>query len=227
MKINLHQAHIRLLKTLALSSGVSLGLLIVRFFASNTARYDFLPWNLFLAWLPLVFAWVLSRRLANHSKLDATSLIMAVLWLGFLPNAFYLVSDLIHAYPTGEVSQLFDIVMLVSFAWNGFVLGFISLFMMHRQLRRRLNKTQAYWLIAVVLLLCSYAIYLGRYLRWNSWDILLNPFGVVFDVSNAFISPRLYPQAFTTTLTFFVLLFSIYAVVYELMVFAKSTSPEK
>jgi uncharacterized membrane protein len=79
-------------------------------------------------------------------------------------------------------------------------------------------------MVAVVLLLCSFAIYLGRYLRWNSWDVLINPAGIIFDVSEPFISPTSHPQAFTTTLMFFVLLGSIYAVIYRLIQIARASS---
>jgi uncharacterized membrane protein len=72
-----------------------------------------------------------------------------------------------------------------------------------------------------VLLLCSFAIYLGRYLRWNSWDVLFNPAGLVFDVSEPFINPTSHPQVFTTTLMFFVLLASIYIVCYQLVALAR------
>jgi len=99
--------------------------------------------------------------------------------------------------------------------------------MVHQQLRRRLWNWQASIVVGLVLLLCSFAIYLGRYLRWNSWDVLANPAGLIFDASEPFVTPGAHPQAFTTTLMFFVLLVSIYAAGYELIANLRSTERHK
>jgi uncharacterized membrane protein len=225
MSTKLAEAERRLVGTLLISSGVSLLLLAVRVFSADSNRYGFLPFNLALAWLPLLFGWVLCRRLLRHRWQEPINVVLTLLWLGFLPNSFYLVSDLIHLQPTGEISQLFDVVLFVSFVWNGFLLGLISLFMVHGQLRRRVGKAYAYRMVMGVLLLCSYAIYLGRYLRWNSWDTLVNPLGLIFDVSDAFLHPGSHHQAFSVTIMFFFLLMSIYAVTYELINISRRLLP--
>lgn len=217
----------RLLSILILSSGVSVGLLFARMVSAGNTHFWFLDWNLFLAWLPLFFSWWLVRRLANTQWLTWQNMVLTFLWLGFLPNAFYIVSDLIHLRETGDISLLYDVVMLVSFTFNGFILGFLSLYMVHSQLRQRLTKVQADGLVGVVLLLCSFAIYLGRYLRWNSWDVLINPAGLVFDVTEPFVNPGSHPQAFTTTLMFMVLLSSIYIVSYQLVAVIRPPSTKK
>jgi uncharacterized membrane protein len=201
----------QLLIVLGLSSLVSIALYAVRAAVSHSSRYWFLNWNLALAWPTLIIAWWLSRRLQTGSWLSWPNLLLTALWLGFLPNSFYLVSDFIHLHESGEVSLLYDIVLFFSFTWNGFVLGFSSLYLVHKQLLRRLPSREAHLFIGGVLLLCGYAVYLGRYLRWNTWDVLVNPAGLLFDVSDRFINPASHPQMFTTTAMFFVLLASIYA----------------
>lgn len=217
MKRRLPFAQKRLLVTLLVSSGVSIALLLARMVSTSSNDFWFLAWNLLLGWIPLGFAWWLVRRLTTSRWLTFANVVLSLLWLGFLPNAFYIVSDFIHIRDTGDISMLFDIVMLTSFTFNGFVLGYISLYMVHQQLRSRLSRLQADGLVGLVLLMCSFAIYLGRHLRWNSWDILVNPFGLIFDASEPFVNPSSHPQAFTTTLMFFVLLASIYAVSFELI----------
>lgn len=207
----------RLLFALLLSSGVSLGLLVVRMMSAGNTDFWYLAWNLFLAWVPLFFSWWLIRRLKTSRWRTPGNIVLTLLWLGFLPNAFYIASDIIHIRATGDISILYDVVLLVSFTFSGFILGFVSLYMVHRQLRQLLSKNRADALIGVVLLLCSFAIYLGRYLRWNSWDVLVNPAGLIFDVTEPFVNPSSHPQAFTTTLMFFVLLASIYAVCYQVV----------
>jgi uncharacterized membrane protein len=221
----------RLLRPLALSLSVSAGTCLVLFLfrvaASEDWRYSYLLWNLFLAGLPLLFAGLLLRRLKKGRWLAWQNLALTALWLGFLPNSFYILSDFIHLESTGEVSLLYDIVMYASFIFNGFSLGFISLFLVHRQLLVRLHSLQANSLVALVLFLCSFAIYLGRYLRWNSWDVLINPAGLLFDVSDRIINPAAHPQAFITTSTFFVLLGSIYLVLWQAAQVLSTMNPTK
>ncbi|MDQ5971982.1 MAG: hypothetical protein QG553_141 [Patescibacteria group bacterium] len=216
----------QLLLTLMASSAVSLGFLLVRILATQTWTYWFLAWNLALAWLPLAFAWWLLARLGKTRWHHWTNLLLTVLWLAFLPNAFYIASDMIHLRATGDISLLYDVTMFISFMFNGFILGYVSLYGIHARLRQTLGRNVAHFLAGLVLLLCSFAIYLGRYLRWNSWDIILNPFGLIFDVSEPFVNPSSHPQVFTTTLMFFALLTSIYAVGYQLVRLARQNSHE-
>ncbi|MEO5627522.1 MAG: DUF1361 domain-containing protein [Candidatus Saccharimonadales bacterium] len=210
-----------LLKTLAVSSLVSIAFLLARMVATGKFTYWFLAWNLLLGWLPLGFSWWLIHRLKTRRWAQPGNILLTLLWLGFLPNAFYIASDIIHLKNTGNISVLYDVVMFLSFTFNGFVLGYVSLYSLQRQLKKRYGPQPAFIVAYVVLFLCSFAIYLGRYLRWNSWDILLNPAGLIFDVSEPFVNPGSHPQVFTTTLMFFVLLSSIYAVSYKLVQLAK------
>ncbi len=207
----------RLLAVLALSSLTSLLLYVIRSLAGDSNRYWFLNWNLLLAWLPLIFAWLLKERLKSSRWLSGPNLILTALWLGFLPNSFYIVSDFIHLHSTGEVSLLYDVVLFVLYAWNGYVLGYSSLYLIHRELLKKLRQRYAHLIIGTILLLCGYAIYLGRYLRWNTWDVLINPAGLLFDVSDRFINPVSNPRMFTTTAMFFVLLASIYAFIFRII----------
>lgn len=204
-----------LLVTVLLSSLFSVGLFAVRAIAGESDRYWFLNWNLLLAWLPLLFALALRRRLRTNPWLSWRSLVLTLLWLGFLPNSFYLVSDFIHLHESGEVSLLYDIVLFMSFTLNGFMLGFSSVYLVHKELLKKIRRRDTHLIIAAVLLLSSFAIYLGRYQRWNTWDVLVNPAGLLFSVSDRFINSGNNPQMFTTTLMFFALLASIYALIWR------------
>lgn len=207
----------QLLATFALANAVCIIFFAARVISGGTWRYGFLFWNLFLAWLPLLFGWWLGRELKHRRWLTWQCLLLTLLWLGFLPNSFYVTSDIIHLQSTGEVSLLFDLVLFISFVWASLLLGFTSLFMVHRQLLKRLNKQTAHVLIALVLLACSFAIYLGRYLRWSTWDVLINPAGILFDISDRFISPRAHPQTFSTTASFFILYGTMYIVIWRII----------
>ncbi len=216
------------LATLAFSTLISLVLLAGRELATGSNRYWFLLWNLLLAWLPLIFAGSLRHWLRQHYWLTWQGVALTWLWLIFLPNSFYLSSDLVHIHQTGEISLLYDTVLFLSFIWNGLVLGYFSLFIVHGQLIKRLRRRTTHGLIALILLLCSFAIYLGRSLRWNSWDAMVNPAGLLLDVSERVLHPLTHPQAMTTTLMFFVLLGGLYVVIWQFIkIIVQSARPRQ
>lgn len=208
--------HRALLITLAFSSLVSIVLLIIDLIISPSPSYWFFGWNLFLAWLPLVFAGWLVVSLYTRPWLSWLPLLLTTLWLMFLPNSFYLVSDLIHLSGVDTNHLLFSSVLIESFILNGLILGYLSLYLIHLELIKRIKPHSVIYLVGAVLLICSFAIYLGRDLRGNSWDLLVSPAGILFDVSDTFIQLRSHVQAFTTTLMFFTLLTTFYIVLWRL-----------
>lgn len=222
-----HRAAVyRVIRALLIANAVSLGMLVVRFISSGTVHYWFLAWNLFLAWLPVVFAWLLRQNRHLRPFVHWTNVVYLLLWLGFLPNSFYILSDYVHLSVTNEVTLLYDVVLFGSFAINGMILGLMALLMVHEELLKRVKQQYAHAIIALVLVLCSFAIYLGRYLRWNTWDVLVNPAALLFDVSDRIINPGSYPRTFTTTIIFLVFLSSIYYVVWEIVAYLKQPYSE-
>jgi uncharacterized membrane protein len=201
--------------TLGLSSLVSIALFAYGAWRENAGQSGYLIWNLFLAWLPLVFALRLTTVLRGKLWSSWEALGLSLLWLSFLPNSFYMISDYIHLQDLPASTVLYDAVMFTSFIFNGVLIGFTSLFLIHLQLRKRFRSVGAAFWICLTLLLCSIAIYLGRDLRWNSWDILTNPGGLMFDVSDRLLHPSEYPQMLLTIGSFLVLLFSMYALVWR------------
>ncbi len=196
---------------LLLATLVSVGLYAGGLLRSETADYSYMLWNLFLAWLPLLFIARLIHILRHKRWSSWEGIAISLLWLFFLPNSFYMVSDLIHLQDASRANVLYDAVMLMSFIVSGLLLGYISLFLLQMQLRKRLPRGTVRICVALVLLLCSFAIYLGRELDWNSWDVLINPAGLLFDVSDRFLHPLGYPDMFVTVTSFFVLLTTLYA----------------
>lgn len=202
-------------RALVVSNVVSLILFAVRAASAQNTRYSFLAWNLLLGLLPLLIAVWLKHRLGKLPWLSPANLVLTILWLVFLPNSFYLITDLIHLNNTGEVSKLYDATVFFSFIFNGYISGFISIYILHSELIRRRGTAIGHTVIAGVFVLCGFAIYLGRYLRWNTWDVVADPAGILFDVSERVINPISYPQSFATTFSFFLLLASSYAVTWE------------
>ena len=201
---------------LGVASLVSAGFWVVAAISQHRLYEWYLNWNLFLAWLPLLFAVLLIRMLRHKAWSSWEGLGLTFLWLTFLPNSFYMVSDFIHLREVPDAAVLYDAVMFASFVFCGTMVGFLSLHLVDEQLRKRLPDRQVSVLIAVILLLCSFAIYLGRNLRWNTWDILINPAGLLFDVSDRILHPTAHPQTFTITLSFFVLLLTFYFLVRQI-----------
>lgn len=212
MKLTQNRSSLHFIAALGLATAVSLGLFGYGALRNHSLTYSFLPWNLFLAWLPLGFALALVRVLRRKLWSSWSAVGLSLLWLGFLPNSFYMISDFIHLQEVPTVDVLYDAVMFTSFIYVGVVLGMTSLYLVHRELRRRFMPPTTTLLVATILLLCSFAIYIGRDLRWNTWDILLNPAGLLFDLSERFIYPHQYPDMFLTVVAFFVLLGSMYVV---------------
>jgi uncharacterized membrane protein len=194
-------------------------------YRNHSWEFAYLIWNLFLAWLPLLFAgWlvtVLRRKLWSAWEPLAASF----LWIIFLPNTFYMVSDFIHLREVQRVDVLYDAVMFTSFIFVGVALGLSSTYLIHREFRKRFSARSSSTLLAAIFLLCGFAIYLGRDLRWNSWDILTNPGGLLFDISDRLLHPSAYPQMFLTIFIFFVLISTMYGLVFRAIQLIRQTAP--
>jgi uncharacterized membrane protein len=184
--------------------------------ANHSLQFGYLLWNLFLAWIPLIVAILLVRMLRNYLWTSWKPFTLTILWLVVLPNSFYMISDFVHIQDVMRHNLLYDVVMFTSFIFTAALLGFSSVYMVHAELRKRMTMRSSSILVSVLIFLCSFAIYLGRNLRWNSWDILINPAGILFDVSDHLIHPFHNGDMFTTTASFFVLLGSLYIVGWQL-----------
>lgn len=213
----------RLLAALVLSNFVSVLFFLLRVTQAQNIRYWFLLWNLLLAWVPLGAVLLLRERLQQTRWFTWQNILLSAVWLGFLPNSFYIASDLIHLYETGEVSLLFDSIMFMSFIFNGFTAGFASIYVLHMLLLKRFVARNVHAFIGIIFVLCSFAVYLGRELRWNTWDILVNPAGILFDVSERVINPLTHPESFSITALFFVFISSIYIVIWQFIISLRDT----
>lgn len=201
----------------------SILLLTVRVIVTGELRYVFLLWNLFLAVIPAV---IVLRVIKGQPSKRFTVIAQLVAWLLFFPNTFYLLTDFIHLDSPDGVTKLFDAVLLFSFTISGFMLGIGSLMALHIWLAPKISAKNAWYFVSSVIGASSFAVYLGRYLRWNSWDIAMNPLGLLFDVSDRFINPSAHPRTFTTTFLFFVIISAVYMTLYSFgMVLRKRLKP--
>jgi len=199
----------RFLLAIGTLSVACLTIWVIRVLLTGNTRFSFIISNLVLAWVSLVFAVLLVRGLQKDRWLSSRNILLSVLWLAFLPNTWYVLTDFIHIYPSGEISQLYDIVLISLLVFTGFAIGFASLFLIHRELMLRFSKAKSYAFIEAIVLVASFAIYLGRDLRWNSWDVIANP-GLFVNVSDSILDPFGNPRALNVTLLFFTLISLLY-----------------
>ena len=159
-----------------------------------------LLWNLLLAALPLGWSSAFVRAVAR--KRWVWAVISFALWILFLPNAPYLLTDLIHLKPKPPVPQWYILAMLLSCAATGTLIGYISLMDVHAAIERRFGFTTGWLLALSSLILCGFGIYLGRFLRWNSWDALTRPLQFARTVVGQFIDAGGHPHPLPVTLIF-------------------------
>lgn len=201
--------------SLLIATLVGVGLWGIGVWRNHSFDFWYLPFNLSLALIPLLLAVWLVHLLKARAWSNWLPLAMTLLWILFLPNSFYIISDFIHLTETPRADIVQDVVMLAQFSFTGLAFGFVSLFLVHQEFIKRVGVRFAAPLVGVILLLCSFAIYLGRDLRWNSWDIIVQPFGLISDILQHLFNPGLYPLGFVMTSSFFVMLGSMYFVLWQ------------
>jgi uncharacterized membrane protein len=201
-----------LLTALLAASALCVALVEYRIHRTGNPFYRFLVWNLFLAWVPVGFA-VLAHRRARRG-FDALVGVLLVLWLLFFPNAPYMLTDFIHLGTSRLVPVWYDALMLSSFAWTALLLGFVSLYLVQLVTRRVVGPVWSWVGVALALGLASFGVYLGRFVRVNSWDALIRPGSVAHVVRTELENPLQHPRlvAVLGALTAFLLVG--YAVVY-------------
>ncbi len=201
------QQHNRLSVTivLALSCLLSVSLSAFRIYYSGFGTYIFLNWNLFLAILPYVISTFF--LLYNH-KVNSKLLLGGILfsWLLLFPNAPYILTDFFHLEPRANVPYWFDLGLIFSFAWNGLMLGFISLYDIQTAISRRFTAFKGWAFSIISLVLASFGIYLGRYERFNSWDIVTNPIALFIDIADRFVHPFSHQRTILMTALFSIVL---------------------
>jgi len=179
---------------------------LVALYSARVARteeltYGFLLWNLALAAVPPALALVAERLSRSGARIAAT--LTLTTWLGFLPNAPYLVTDLVHLRARAGVPLWYDIALLGSAALAGLAMGAVSLSRVHALVERtRWGSAGGHTCVAVASLASGFGIYLGRFARLNSWDLVLHPWAVARDALPPLVHPVDHPRAWGVTLVF-------------------------
>lgn len=196
-----------LIGVLAVSNLLSVALWLARMFLSHTPMYHFLGWNLFLAWLPFLAAGAMYWLDLRGSRSGGLLATLFVFWLLFFPNAPYLWTDLVHVVVRRSISVYWcDLVLGLTFGWNGMLLGLLSLLMVHRVVRDRAGAVQGWLVAGIALALGSFSISIGRLERFNSWDVIARPLSLLHQTARIFLHPLRFSVHFAMAALFFAFL---------------------
>jgi uncharacterized membrane protein len=190
LRVRFSRRRLAALAALLSASAFGVSLLAFRYLWSGGGQYRNLLWNLVLAWVPFLLALVVYDR-ARRGTSRSVLVGLAVLWLAFLPNAPYLVTELQFLRWISDMPLWFDVALLTTFAWTGLILGFASVYLVQQSAARLYGRVVGWTVALTALALSGLGVYLGRELRWNSWDILVRPGGIAGDVLDQLASPRL------------------------------------
>ncbi|MEL0652593.1 DUF1361 domain-containing protein [Algibacter sp. TI.3.09] len=196
---NLISYRYKSLALLSVSIGSTLILLMIRMKLAHSYNYLFLVWNLFLAAIP----YAITIYLVSIPKLKKITLLLAFgIWLLFLPNAPYILTDMWHLrYNEPHIFWL-DILLISAFAFDGMMLFYFSVTDMKTVLLKFLNKRKTSFILTFVFFISAFGVYLGRFLRYNSWEILTNPKVLFIDIINMIVQPLGNKEVWLFTLLF-------------------------
>jgi len=200
------------------SIAFTLLLIIIRIISTHTLVFIFIPWNIFLAVLPLYFSYNAVK--ATNNKV---MYLCIVLWLLFFPNAMYIVTDLFHLRERRLAPLWYDLLILFSAAMNGVTMGFVSLYNIEKWLKLKVQPKYIVTIIFSIFLLCGYGIYLGRYLRWNSWDVVAQPLSLFADIVYDIRHPFRNIEIWSLSLLYGLWLFLLYQYVSKLPLLYKKS----
>lgn len=203
-------------------------LVLARWAYSDSQQYRGLIWNLFLAWIPFILAYIAYALSWKRIWLYIAIPVFAFLWLIFFPNAPYILTDLQYLNRASTAAPLwYDIILLIWFSWTGMLLGLVSLYLMHEIVRYNFGRWPGWFFVLVVTSLSSAGVYMGRFMRWNSWDILQDPSEVAVSLLGLVVDPSLRLLVFTVLFSIFFLFvyLTLYAFGHLLREQVESTTP--
>ena len=193
-----------------LSSLLACGIFAGRVYLSRTWTYRFLVWNLLLAWVPYGCSFWIAYLRQRHPRRWWYLVIPAGLWIIFFPNAPYILTDLWHLQARPPVPIWYDLGMIIAFAWTGCFLAIVSLRVMQTLVKAQVGWLASWVFVIATLGLSGLGIYMGRFLRWNSWDLVLHPRSILADVTAWLVHPRGHLQMYGFTLLFTAVLLVCY-----------------
>lgn len=184
-------------------------MVLVRILYTGERDFLFLLWNLFLAYIPyFISAWL--SRTPSWAAYGKKFGLVFIAWILFIPNSFYILTDLFHLGGHTGAPLWYDLALIISFAWNGLLLGILSVRQMEKIVALYLPGKTDWIFLYPIMVLNALGVYIGRYLRFNSWDVITNPFGLVSDIAQLVWHPLHYREAWAMVTCFSVLMILVY-----------------
>jgi len=183
---------------------------ILRIVIWNKESFIYILWNIFLAFIPFIISSFLLFYVKEKKIKKSLFIIGIFIWLLFIPNAPYIVTDFIHLGEIRTIPILFDIFLLFSSATLGLILGFSSLFHLEQIIKIRFSRVKTNLIMSLIILLISFGVYLGRFLRFNSWDVFFNHTSLIKNVWQVFSRSGSNFEVYLYTLLFFCFLSLFY-----------------
>jgi uncharacterized membrane protein len=193
-----------------LSSLLAMILFSARAIQTHSLAHINLVWNLFLAWIPYLFSLLAAHLDSAYPRRWGLLLVPGFIWLIFFPNAPYLLTNFLQLHGHRGVPLWYDIGLLVSFVWTGLILAIASLRTMQSLVQQYLGWIAGWLFASSAILLGGLGVFLGRFSRWNSWDLILQPQAIFADLLNRFIDPFDNVSFFAFTFMYTAFLFICY-----------------
>jgi uncharacterized membrane protein len=183
---------------------------LTRFIVFQSTYYIYLFWNIFLAIIPFIISSFLLHYTEKNKLKQSLLIAGGILWLLTLPNAPYIVTDLIHLGRNHNAPLLYDTFLIFSAAWVGMILFMYSLSHVEKILRYKYSEKITSLAIVAITFLTSFGMYLGRFMRFNSWDVFSDASLIFTNVSNIVTKPNQYMDAYLFTGISFVFIYTSY-----------------
>lgn len=201
---------IKIPKQVAILLALAIILNIVKIFLFNTTSSVYMFWNIFLAFIPLFITSILLVRTNKNNIIKPFFIIGFILWFLFLPNAPYVMTDFIHLGRIRAVPVMYDVFFFFSSAYVSLLMGLYSLHQMEKMLLLKFPKKVINIVIPIIILFASFGIYLGRFLRFNSWDLFTSHASLLATIWDIFTKGNTYINVYSYTLLFFVFIYTAY-----------------
>ncbi len=189
---------------------LAMSLNIARVFLFNNYTFIYLFWNIFLAFVPFFISSFLFIYTNKEKIIKPIFVIGFIIWLVFLPNAPYVVTDFIHLGRIAGVPVMYDLFVIFSAATVSLFIGLHSIYQIERIFLLKFSQKITNIIILIVILLASFGVYLGRFLRFNSWDLFTSHISLVSSISKVFTRSNDYINAYTYTFLFFLFIYTSY-----------------
>lgn len=203
----------KITQSLLLISVIAVIFNLLRLDIWGTTDLLYLTWNIFLAWIP----YIISTYFIKKDTPINLFIPFFIIWFLFFPNAPYLVTDVFHIVSSLPLLLWYDSLLLFLFGWIGLLLGILSLFHIHQYLKNHLSRLASEFAVFLICFVSSFGVYLGRFERWNSWDIFVNPIQLIkysFNILSNFAYTK---PLFMFVIVFTVFMYSVYKTVYVLI----------